>query len=339
MREFWVSSGHHLAQRAEHGGLVATPELIMAWLARPELAPPEEACDAERALHAALLQDPMRAVSADDIDAMADADARENWTFMMVFRDHLLKARSLEAALLDLARKGAAQLPPIMMAQLCHLVLRNALDGCDDPYVIRAGELFFRPQKAAMRDGILLLADAEVVEAQQAWAQDAHLSPLTALLTEVPEFGNLDVMDEENAWTYWSRSDAHSVIMNLGGDARARGGLARVIELWIGHLLHLEVKVEPLARMEDNDWRWFIGLDSQGTRIGNALWKGETIAPGMVEQIVTLMRLTIVDESRVVPALRGKPIYLIGAMDQENLWRLKPQNLIAGLPLIESEPS
>jgi hypothetical protein len=117
---------------------------------------------------------------------------------------------------------ASAQLPPIMLSQLCHLVLRNALDACDDPYVIRAGELFFRPQKAALRDGILLLADAEVVEAQQAYAQDAHLSPLTALLTDVPEFGNLDVMDEQNAWTYWSRSDAHSMIMNLGGDARAR---------------------------------------------------------------------------------------------------------------------
>lgn len=185
----------------------------------------------------------------------------------------------------------------------------------------------------------LLLADAEVVEAQQAYAQDAHLSPLTALLTDVPEFGNLDVMDEENAWTYWSRSDAHSMIMNLGGDARARSGLAKAIELWIAHLLQIEVKVEPLARMEDQDWRWFIGLDTQGTRIGNALWKGETIAPGMVEQIVSLMRLTILDESRVIPDMRGKPVYLIGAMDHENLWRLKPQNLIAGLPLVESEPS
>ena len=27
MREFWVASGHHLTRRADHGGLVATPEL------------------------------------------------------------------------------------------------------------------------------------------------------------------------------------------------------------------------------------------------------------------------------------------------------------------------
>ena len=91
--------------------------------------------------------------------------------------------------------------------------------------------------------------------------------------------------------------------------------------------------------MEDQDWRWFIGLDSQGTRIGNALWKGETIAPGMVEQIVSLMRLTISDESRVRPDMRGKPVYLIGAMDTDKVWRLKPQNLIAGLPLLAEQLS
>ena len=64
MREFWVASGHHLTRRADHGGLVATPELIMAYLARPELMPPADACDAERDLHASLMADPLRAVSA-----------------------------------------------------------------------------------------------------------------------------------------------------------------------------------------------------------------------------------------------------------------------------------
>ena len=63
MREFWVASGHHLTRRGDHGGLLATPELIMAYLARPELMPPDDACDAERDLHASLLADPLRAVT------------------------------------------------------------------------------------------------------------------------------------------------------------------------------------------------------------------------------------------------------------------------------------
>ena len=277
MREFWVASGHHLTRRADHGGLVATPELIMAYLARPELMPPADACEAERDLHASLMADPLRPVSGADIARLADADARENWSFMMNFRDRLMAAPSLEAVYVALARKGAGDLPPIFLSQLCHLILRNALEGCDDPYILRAAELFYRSQLAAVHDGTLLLADAEVIEAEQHAQHDLHSSPLTAMLQQPKSFGEMDVMDDENAWTYWSRSDAHAMAMNLGGNAKARAGLCRVIERWIGHLLGVTVSVETIASIEDRDWRWFIGLDSEATRIGNALWRGERL--------------------------------------------------------------
>ena len=73
MREFWVSSGHHLTRRAEGGGLVATDELILGYLARPELMPPADACPAERRLHAALMAAPRRPVPREDVAALADA--------------------------------------------------------------------------------------------------------------------------------------------------------------------------------------------------------------------------------------------------------------------------
>lgn len=339
MREFWVSSGHHLVRRGAHGGLLLTPELLLAYLARPELLPPEDACDAERALHESLLADPLRAVAREDVEALADPDARENWAFMLAFRDRLARAPSLEAAYVDFIRNGAAGVPPIFLTQLAHLVLRNALDECDDPYVLRAGELFYRAQKATVHDGALLLADAEVVEIQQQGANAAHLTPLTALLDPVPEFGDLDVMDDENAWTYWSRSDANTMIMNIGGNVKARDGLARVIERWIGHLTGLDAQVEPVATIEDRDWRWFIGLDAEGTKIGNMLWNGAALGPDIAGRVVTLLRMTFKDESRIQPGVRGRPVYLIGAMDKDKIWRMKPQNLIAGLPLIEGQTS
>jgi Family of unknown function (DUF6352) len=332
MREFWVASGHHLTRRAEHGGLVATPELIMAYLARPELMPPDDACDAERNLHAGLLSDPLRPVSKADIAALADADARENWTFMMNFRDRLIAAPSLEAVYLALARKGAIDLPPIFLSQLCHLILRNALDGCDDPYTLRAAELFYRSQQAAFHDGTLLLADAEVVEAQQHAQDDMHLSPLSAML-QPQAFGEMDVMDGDNAWTYWSRSDAHAMAMNFGGNAKARAGLCRTIERWIGHLLGVAVDVETVASIEDRDWRWFIGLDSEATRIGNALWSGAALDQGAAARIVALMRLSFRDTRLVDERVRDKPVYLILAMDADKVVRMKPQNLLVGLPL------
>lgn len=332
MREFWVASGHHLTRRTDHGGLIATPELIMAYLARPELMPPGDACEAERNLHASLLAEPLRPVSKADIAALADVDARENWTFMMSFRDRLLAAPSLEAMYVTLARNGAGDLPPIFLSQLCHLILRNALEGCDEPYVLRAAELFYRSQKATIHDGSLLLADAEVVEAQHHAQHDHHYSPLTAML-QPQAFGEMDVMDDENAWTYWSRSDAHAMAMNLGGNPKARDGLCRVIERWVAHLLGVAVKAETVASIEDRDWRWFVGLDSEGTRIGNALWKGDTPGADAAERIVALMRLTFEDSRFVDKRVGNKPIYLILAMDADKVVRLKPQNLVAGLPL------
>jgi hypothetical protein len=333
MREFWVASGHHLTRRADHGGLVATPELIMAYLARPELMPPADACAAERNLHASLLADPLRTVASEDIAVIADADARENWSFMINFRDRLIAAPSLEAVYAALARGGAAELPPIFLSQLCHLILRNALEGCEDPYTLRAAELFYRSQLATVHDGTLLLADAEVIEAQQHARHDMHSSPLTAMLAPKP-FGEMDVMDDENAWTYWSRSDAHAMVMNIGGNPKARAGLCRVIERWVAHLLGVAVKVETVASIEDRDWRWFVGLDSEGTKIGNALWNGAAVDGSAREHIVALMRLTIEDARLVDERVGTRPVYLILAAGADKVVRLKPQNLIVGLPLV-----
>src|SRR5258708_33840153 len=165
MREFWVASGHHLTRRADHGGLVATPELIMAYLARPELMPPADACEAERNLHASLLADPLHPVAAADIAAVADADARENWAFMVNFRDRLIAAPSLEAMYVTLARNGAGDLPQIFLSHLCHLILRNEFEGCEDQYTPRAAELYNRRHQTPVQEGKLRIADAQVVSA------------------------------------------------------------------------------------------------------------------------------------------------------------------------------
>jgi len=330
MREFWVSSGHHLSRRTEGGGLAVTDELLLAYLARPELVPPPEACAAERALHDTLMTDPRRPVAAREVDAIADADALENWAVLLAFRDRFLAAPSVEAAYLALVRQGAGQTPPLFLNQLVHLILRNALDGCEDPYVLRAAELFFRPQRASVHDGHLLLADAEVIEAHE---PGGGQSPLVAMLGQDPA-GALDVLDDGNAWTYWSRSDAFTMALNLGGNPRSREGLARAIEVWVRHLLHTQVRVEPCERIEDRDWRWFVGLDAEGTRLGNALWRGDGIDPDASSRIAALFRLTVAEGTPVDPRAAGHPVYLILAIGRDRSMRLKPQNLVLGLPLL-----
>ena len=106
MKDFWLSCGHHLLDRDAGGGLVVTDEFLKVYLARPELAPPPDAAADERALHAALLADPRRKVSAEEIAALEDPDARENWQLMVEFRDLLLRHPTLEASYAALLREG-----------------------------------------------------------------------------------------------------------------------------------------------------------------------------------------------------------------------------------------
>ena len=70
----------------------------------------------------------------------------------------------------------ASRLPPIFIDQLVHLILRNALDECDDAYMLRAAELFFRPQRLTVHEGSLLAADNEQIE-----ASGPAVSPLAAM--------------------------------------------------------------------------------------------------------------------------------------------------------------
>ncbi|AWN38483.1 DUF6352 family protein [Methylobacterium radiodurans] len=328
MTEFWVSSGHHLTQRTAGGGLAVTDELILAYLARPELVPPEEACAAERALYTSLTAEPRRPVAANEIAAIADADARENWEVILTFRDRLLGARSVEAAYLSLVRGNLLGVPSLFLNQLVHLILRNALDGCEDPFVLRAAELFFRPQRVSFHEGRVLLADAEVIAAREG---SAPLSPLVTMLGQ--EAANeLDVLTEANAWTYWSRSDAFTMALDLAGPP-GRAGLARVIEVFVHHLLNAAVRVTPLDRLEDPDWRWFVGLDAEGTRIGNALWRGETLDAAARARMLAAFGLVFDDPTQVEAAVGQRPVYLLLASPQDRTLQLKPHNLIVGLPL------
>jgi hypothetical protein len=331
--EFWVSSGHHMTRRVEGGGLAVTDEMLLAYLARPELVPPEEACDAERDLHALLMAEPRRPVTAAMIAAIRDEDARENWQFMVGFRDRLMAHPSIEAAYLAIVRKGAQGVPPLFLNQLVHLILRNALDGCTDPFVLRAAELMFRPQKGSLKDGALLLADQELIEAFEAERKALlHTAPLAAMMGQ-DAMGDLEVMTDETAPSYWSRSDAFSMVFNLGGDPRSREALCRALETWIAHMLGVETRIAAIERIEDADWRWFVGLDAEATALGNRLWRGEAVDPADQSRICGLFRLDFADPRMIDPKLAGKPVYLIMALTGDMILRVKPQNLIVGLPL------
>ena len=332
MKDFWISCGHHLLDRDAGGGLVATDEFLKAYLARPELAPPPEACVVEKTLHAALLADPRRTVLPGDIQAIADADARENWELMIAFRDRLIAHPTLEAAYLALVREGVGRTPPLFINQLVHAILRNILDGCEDPYVLRAAELFFRSQRLTVHEGALLAADEERV----AGSSPAPLSPLVAMLG-LERSAAIDVLGEHNADAYFSRSDAYDMALDLTAGRRGLAALAQVIERWVDHLLAVTVDVEPLTELRNVRLTWYVGLDAEGTRIGDRLWREEPLDEAANAQVVGLFRLSFRDRDAVAANLAGEPVYLILGMSPEKLLRMKPQNLLTGLPVHRPE--
>jgi Family of unknown function (DUF6352) len=328
MTDFWHASGHHFLDRDDSGGYVVTDDFLKVYLARPELLPPPDACAAERALHAALTGEPRRPVAASEIMDIADADARENWEVLIGFRNRLLNHKTLEAAYLDLMRHGVGTTPPLFINQLVHVILRNALDGVADPAILRAGELFFRTQRVTLHDGALIAADEETLGG----VSTAPVSPLVSMLG-LPREAAIDVFNDDNAGSYWQRSDRFDMALDLSGGRAGLAALAKAMELWIGHLLSVAVTIEPLTELRDAPLSWYVGLDADATVLGNAMWHGEELDENASARVVGLFRLSFREARLMLEKVRGEPVYLVLAMTNEHLIRMKPQNLVTGLPV------
>jgi len=326
-RDFWLSCGHHLLDRDAMGKWLVTDEFLKVYLARPELMPPPEACAAERGLHDALLSNPRSLVAPSQVAAIADADARENWEVMIGWRDHLVKHRTLEAAYLDIIRNDI-RFPHIFVGQLTQAILRNALDDCEDVFTLRAAEIFFRPQRLLTRGGVVTAIDEETDSMLGRQPQ----SPLVALLG-LPAATEVDVLNDTIAGSYRERSDRFDIALDLTGGQRGLVALGDVIRRWLAHLLAIDVAIEPLSALRNAQLSWYVGLDSEATRIGDMLWNGGDLDDEARSRLVGLFRLTFRNPEDMIGRVRGEPVYLLAAMTADDVLLLKPQNLVTGLPI------
>ena len=291
----------------------------------------DESGEGERRVHAALMQDPRRNI---DLAAIEDADARDNYRIVLEFRRKLVEAGTVEGCYMALFR-APIDIPPMFVDQLAHVVLRNMLDGCDDPLKLRAAELFFREQKATIREGHVLLADLETVEMH---ASGHRYGSIGRLIVEAQgDLANvdLDVLDRNNAALYWERESRHDTVISLTFGRPALDALCRVLESWVRHFIGVGVKVKPIRKIEEARWAWHIGLDAESTAILNELWAGREIDPGRMRNIVALFALDFDDPALMRPAIRGRTVYMALAAE-DGVVRMKPQNLLTNLPLHEA---
>ena len=333
MAEVWLSSGIGLLERTDNGWLKVTPDFLRAFLSRPELQPVEHSCDAEIALFDRLLDDPFLAVSGADLVRLADADARDNYRIFLALRDLLRAEGTLEGAWLRLARHGNRAIAPLFVDQLVHAILAGALEGVGDPLRWRAAELFFRDQSVSSEAGGLMLADDEIVSMRASALGMGGPGQLVAEAATPLRRVELDVLDEDNKALYWQRAERFDTVIDFRFTAPANDAFARVIELWLKHLLGLRVRVEPRQCIDDPHWSWHMGLDSQASRLLDGLYQGRELTFAEASAIIALFRMEVLDRERIAERVRGKPIYLALARTPAGKVKMKPQNLIVNLPI------
>jgi hypothetical protein len=337
MREFWASSGYRLLARDDSGRLAVTDDFLRAYVNRPELRPEPSSNAAERELHAELLADPRAKIGEARLAFLADKDVRDNYRVLLAFRDRLAKARTLEACYLDIFAQAAAggrvSVPPLFVDQLAHAILRGMLEGETDAFRARAGELFFREQKASLQEGAVLLADLETVEFHASGSVFGSLGRLVVEGETPLRSIELDVMTEDNAARYWERSERHDMVLDMRFGGKGLDAFCRLIEAWVRHFFAVEVSLQPVAQIRDERWRWHVGLDAEATALLNALYKGESADEDRLRRLLALFRMDFADPSALRPELRGYPVYLAYAMTSAGAVRIKPQNLLVNLPL------
>src|SRR6202035_1671397 len=99
--------------------------------------------------------------------------------------------------------------------------------------------------------------------------------------------------------------------------------LAQVIARWVRHLIGVEIEVEPVVELRDVALTWYVGLDAEGTKIGDRLWRSEPLDQATNAQVVGLFRLTFRDRDDAADEIAGEPAYLILAMTPQQTLRMK----------------
>ena len=349
MQGFWPSSGFAQLERNARGWLMPTPGYLRLFLARPELALVEESCAAEMALHSALDKEPAQAVSHARLDAIADADVQANYALLLRFRDGLVEAGTLEAYYLALLRSGSINIPPLFMDLVAQACLRSVLDGSNDAFEIRAGEMLFRPQRIHTQDGQILSGDQAVLDMLHETGGLGDIGRLLAQSKTPLRAVNLEVLTPESAVRYWNSGERHNFLLDLTHEVtndvshgltftmtRARSGLAalaRVLEKWVAHFLGVQVRIKPEQKIGDANWRWHIGLDVASTALLNDLYEDRPVESARMQSLLSLFRLEFANPLEMRADVVGRPVYLALSMDADKTVKIKPQNLLLNLPL------
>src|SRR5258706_1066701 len=306
---FWASTGFDLLGH-EREGLVATDAWLAGFLERSELKPPVDAGAHELALHALIAANARASVAPAMLAAVEDGDARQNWREFLRFRDRVVAAPTLEEAYRGLFAADAVDLSPTFVDVLAQAITRSILDGTEDPWLCRAGEMLFRRQRVSTEGGQVLAADAMTLEA---FAETGGFGAVGRLLrkqsTAMPEV-KMDVLNHENAPFYFLRDELYSFALDLTPGREGAGALARVLAGWVRRLAGAEGTIEPLERIQDDCLPLDPGLRLRATLVLDALLPGGNVAAAQLERMVLLFRVEFRHPRGAAPEIGPRPRHL-----------------------------
>ncbi len=337
MTNFWPHSAYKTLAVGSDNQLQVTDDFLRTYLLRPELNLVPESCEAERALHQRLSENPRATISDQEITAMVDPDIQVNYQVWLRYRAKLLAASSLENFYMSLFRGDGVDVPPLFISQLAQIFIRHILGEDCHPLDARMGEIFFRTQKiTVLEDGVVMGADDEVVTRNAQAGETGNILDLLKSKSMSMRSIDLDVLHEENADLYWEKNEDHDFAVQLNFGQPPINHFCRVLEKWVQHFLGAQVRITPMQKISDPKWSWHVGLDAAATDILNKLYNKEPVDSEELEKVICLFRLDFIDEAAVTQSQAGKPVYMAIAMNDEKQLKLKPQNLLFNLPLAKA---
>ena len=324
--DFWLTSGCHLLGKDQNGKLIPTIDFMRAYFKRPEVEIIDESCETEKKLNKKLLIDPFTPISENELDQIIDKDVKFNYQMILNFREFLSKSNNLEEAYLKFCRGEKINFPPLFLDQLVQNILRSILDREPIALQVRAAEIFFRSQVVNIAQDEIMLADEEMINFQAKTLQNEKN-------TNKEQNVEIDILRESSADNYWARSDKFDTSIDVAFTKPSLDGLSRVIEKWIFHFLLINVSVTPVQKIEDEKWSWHVGMDPDSSQILNDLYNGKDISEETLKQILCLFKLE--SKEGFVKEMQNKPVYLALSMNKDFRVKLKPQNLLTNLPLMD----
>ena len=264
-------------------------------------------------------------------------------------------------------------IPPLFISLTAEAIVKNMLGnsgqqagpngGSDDAGVwqpdawqVRAAQMLYRSQRITTGDGQILSGDLQTLDMLNDTGGIGDFGRFLAEAGAPLKAINMQVLADDNAAAFLAAAEhsggqtgQYSYLLDLRHEVsndlshglvltmtRARSGLkalASVLGKWVQHFTGIEVTIRHLQKIDDEAWRWHIGLDVGAMALLNDLYEGNEVEPERLQRLISLFRLDFLNPQDMRPDVAGKPVYLGLMMGSDGVMQIKPQNLLINLPL------